>query len=49
MQPTVESRQRLAQPLQKTPAILVVQEARQPVVAPLHHVLLNPGEIEPRT
>jgi hypothetical protein len=48
MQPAPESRQCVQQALQVALTILVIEEARQPVVAPLHHVLGNAGEIGAR-
>ena len=46
MQRAAKTRQRLQQALQIVLPIFVVQETRQPVVAPLHHMLRNAGKIE---
>jgi hypothetical protein len=46
VQATSKSHQRMPQALQVALAILVVQKARQAIVAPLHHVLRNTGKFE---
>jgi hypothetical protein len=48
MQPAAEAQQSLAQALQITLPVTVIQETRQPVVAALHDVLRNPRKIETR-
>jgi len=48
VQPATKPSQCLPQALQVALAIKVIQKTRQPVVAPLHHVLGNTGKIETR-
>ena len=45
VQSASEAQECMAQALQVTLAIFIVQKARQPVVAPLHYVLRNAGDI----
>lgn len=45
VQSASEAQECMAQALQVTLAIFIVQKARQPVVAPLHYVLWNAGDI----
>jgi len=45
-QPAAEPQQCLSQALQVTLTILVIQKTRQTIIAPLHYVLRNTGEIE---
>jgi hypothetical protein len=40
--------QRLQQTLQVLLSIVIVEKTRQPVIASLHHVLRNAGEVESR-
>jgi hypothetical protein len=48
MQPATESPQRLPQALQVALAIEIIQKARQPIIAPPHHMLRNAGKIKAR-
>jgi len=48
VQPATEPPQCLPQALQVALAVKVIQKTRQPVVAPLHHVLGNTGKIKTR-
>ena len=48
MQPAMKAGERNQQALQLALAILVIKEAGQPIVAPLHHVLGNAGEVGAR-
>jgi hypothetical protein len=48
VQPALKSFQRLQQTLQVLLSIVIVEKTWQPVIASLHHVLRNAGEVESR-
>lgn len=48
VQPATEPPQRLPQALQVALTVKIIHKTRQPVVAPLHHVLRNTGKIKTR-